>query len=163
MSARYPCAPERIYCEKAMLQPVVCRSRERVDLWNCPGRRPLGIGAHPQCHGTPYKPVPKTDLLIFSTADASWVDGKSLADAVRSQQLVFDPGVLWLEDGSRGPGIGTAGFQGPQNGGFFAMAIAVPGKPVKYLGTAYLPPASAKRELHCTVFKLGTLGGHTCP
>ena len=114
-------------------------------------------------NGTPYKPVPKTDLLIFSTADASWVDGKSLADAVRSQQLVFDPGVLWLEDGSRGPGIGTAGFQGPQNGGFFAMAIAVPGKPVKYLGTAYLPPASAKRELHCTVFKLGTLGGHTCP
>jgi len=35
--------------------------------------------------------------------------------------------------------------------------------PVKYLGTAYLPPVGAKRELHCTMFKLGTLGGYTCP
>jgi hypothetical protein len=26
-----------------------------------------------------------------------------------------------------------------------------------------LPPADAKRVLHCTEFKLGTLGGHTCP
>ena len=113
--------------------------------------------------GTPYKPVPKTYLLIFNVGDASWVDGKSVADAVNSKQLVFDPGVLWLEDGSRGPGIGTAGFQGPPVGGYYAMAIAAPGKPVKYLGSAYLPPASAKRELHCTVFKLGTLGGYTCP
>ena len=114
-------------------------------------------------NGTPYQPVPGTDLLIFRVGDASWVNGKSVADAVASGQLVFDPGVLLLEDGSRGPGIGTAGFQGPVVGGYFAMAIASPGKPVKYLGTAYLSPAGAKRELHCTEFKLGTLGGHTCP
>ena len=113
--------------------------------------------------GTPYKSVPRTDLLVFNTGDASWINGKTEADAVNSKQLVFDPGVLWLEDGSRGPALGTAGFQGPPEGGYFAMAIAVPGGTVKYLGTAYLPPASAKRELHCTMFKLGTLGGHTCP
>jgi len=113
--------------------------------------------------GSPYQPVPNTDLLIFRVGDAAWVDGKSVADAVSSGQLVFDPGVILLEDGSRGPGIGTAGFQGPGEGGSFAMAIAVPGQPVKYLGTAYLPPAGAKRELHCTMFKLGTLGGYTCP
>ena len=113
--------------------------------------------------GSPYQPVPNTDLLIFRVGDAAWVDGKSVADAVSSNQLVFDPGVILLEDGSRGPGIGTAGFQGPPDGGYFAMAIAVPGQPVKYLGTAYLPPAGAKRELHCTEFKLGTWGGNTCP
>jgi hypothetical protein len=114
-------------------------------------------------NGTPYQPAPQTDLLIFRVGDASWVDGKSLAEAVASNQLVFDPGVLFLEDGSRGPGIGTAGFQGPKDGGYYAMAIAAPGKPVKYLGTVYLPPAGAKRELHCTMFKLGTWGGYTCP
>jgi hypothetical protein len=113
--------------------------------------------------GSPYKPVPKTDLLIFSIGDASWVDGKSVNDAVRSHQLVFDPGVILLEDGTRGPGVGTAGFPGPKDGGYFSMAISSPGKPLQYLGTAYLPPAGAARELHCHEFKLGTLGAHTCP
>lgn len=113
-------------------------------------------------NGNNYIPESGTQLLVFNIGDAAWVDDRSIDEIIASGQMVFEIGTLLLEDGTNGSDVGTAGFPGPSQGGYFSMAIWRPGGLVEYLGTAYLPPIGWNRQRKCHQYTLGVLGAVTC-
>ena len=105
--------------------------------------------------GSPYKPVPKTDLLIFSIGDASW----RMANPWRMpwpaiRWFLIRASFCWKMD----CGYGYRYCRLPRSQGRWLLwngGYRSPRKAAEIPGTAaYVQPAGAKRELHCNEFSL---------